>query len=480
MSGHFVGCRVIRDVSGGWRALPSDQGEQLDRQDGELDAIREQLLKSLQALREGNGVTVPKLKYHPLLLRALDTSADEGRDRLEEVIRLAEIKDQNGVKGEDCKKAALNALALGYESDKDLSERRKRITKSGPEKKAELQTSERTVQRWEDKAFEAVADLLTKQFVQRRDSKPDVFVNLSKEPSPLLPAADTEEPSKEIEQPQSKLHAFVMDAFRTSPVLSIALVAALSALVTLTGVTLAPKLKDLSFKIGDGRVELDPKPSTSGTNLALSKLEVTNTGPASKDDTQGWGPERPTFTMKKPAPYLAFNSITDHSMHGDERNFVQCRDRNGNSWGTEVTALDGHIYQCYLWFDNALAPNLDDGNPAATLQSARAKIRLPKDEPNASLVGYLSAVNANTVWSSCRFTSSQPVTISYQRGTALIHTLPGVAVDGPRLAEKYKDDVMTSGIAASDGALLGEKKLDGRIRQTAGYVLFDVKVSVKS
>ena len=36
-----------------------------------------------------------------------------------------------------------------------------------------------------------------------------------------------------------------------------------------------------------------------------------------------WGPERTTFTMKSPASYPTFNSITDNNEVGDERNFVR-------------------------------------------------------------------------------------------------------------------------------------------------------------
>ena len=39
-----------------------------------------------------------------------------------------------------------------------------------------------------------------------------------------------------------------------------------------------------------------------------------------------WGPERPTYTIEKPADHVTFNSITNNPAYGDERNFVRIKE----------------------------------------------------------------------------------------------------------------------------------------------------------
>ena len=439
-----------------------------------MDGIREQLLKSLQVLRRDQGVTVTRLKDHPLLLHALDATADEGRERLEEVIRLAEIEDQNGVKGEDCKKAALNALALGYESGKDITDRRERITTSPAGKIAELQISIRTVLRWEDRAFKAVADLLAEQLAQKF-TKVGPFVSLSKETSPLLPV-DTEDDEESPEDKPSKPRwkaAMVEFLFRDSPIISMIMLVLLGMIIQ-NGVSLLPFMKDKSVNdaLKDRYAHLDGKDTRDSQDY-----NIRTSTPASKNMTGGWGPERPTFKAKKPAPYPVLNSITDFPGYGDQRSFVVCRTTDEAPYRTEVQAYDGQVYQCELNFGNAVAPNLDHGNPAAKLYDARARIHLPSGKSkNPSLVGYLSAINSITVWSSCRFTSDRQVTLTYERDTAKLYVQPWE--DMPQFIEKYDGDIATSGITSPKGVPLGEKKLDGVIGQTSGDITFNVRVEL--
>ena len=157
------------------------------------------------------------------------------------------------------------------------------------------------------------------------------------------------------------------------------------------------------------------------------------------DNTHGWGPDRKTFTSKNPAPYPVFNSITDISGHGDERNFVQCHDladkgKPGAGWGDELIAHDQHSYECSIFFNNDVGANLDsvaspspfiEGNVAAKLQGAHAQVIMPSPHTyNPAIVGMLTADNANPpkVWDSCNLVSPQPVTVEYQAGSARMFT----------------------------------------------------------
>ena len=65
--------------------------------------------------------------------------------------------------------------------------------------------------------------------------------------------------------------------------------------------------------------------------------------------SSAYGPERKTFTMKEPAGYPTFNSITDNPGVGDERNFVRVREVGTNTTfenSTKVTA--GKEYEVYI------------------------------------------------------------------------------------------------------------------------------------
>ncbi|MEV8087233.1 hypothetical protein [Streptomyces nigra] len=207
------------------------------------------------------------------------------------------------------------------------------------------------------------------------------------------------------------------------------------------------------------------------------------------DNGGGWGPERKTFTMKQPAPYPVFNSITDNRVHGDERNFVQCRDkRDGNErYADQVLAHDGHHYICYLFFNNAITPGFDSRlvggkeypNPAAALQDSRARVLLPpKALYNPAVRGLLSASNSITVWDSCNFVAPRPIKFTYVLGSARMHT-NGVAGNGVPLKETHESGVVKSGLTVAPGALLGDDQ-DGSLHQNGGFLTFELKVAYAS
>ncbi len=217
----------------------------------------------------------------------------------------------------------------------------------------------------------------------------------------------------------------------------------------------------------EGTVGGMPAPSPSTEVMAPPQKDL--------DNSRGWGPPRSTFTTKKPAPYVVFNSIVDNPAHGDERNFVQCRDKSDKGgWNDELIAHDGSTYECYAWFANNVASNLDNDNPAARMHNARVRI-IDQDEfaYNPGIVGFLSANNAITVWDSCNFLAPGRITIDYIPDTARMFTTE-TPEKGLSLAEHRGE-----GLAGQEGLLLGESKQDGIIKQKTGYVLFDVKVTLE-
>ncbi|MGJ5826004.1 hypothetical protein [Streptomyces ossamyceticus] len=200
------------------------------------------------------------------------------------------------------------------------------------------------------------------------------------------------------------------------------------------------------------------------------------------DNTAGWGPQdRKMYSVKSPAPYAVFNSLTDQYTQGDERQFLQCRDNESDHWSTRIAAEDGHVYICYAWFSNAVAPNLDEGNLAAKLQNARFRIGAPEVMPayNAGLTAKFMADNAFKVWASCNFVAEWPMTITYMpRSTFLItkHTEKKYGDKGMPMPDKWKDGEIVEGITTKQGALIGESKQDGIIGQTTGWVRFAIKI----
>lgn len=208
---------------------------------------------------------------------------------------------------------------------------------------------------------------------------------------------------------------------------------------------------------------------------------VTNSPAEKIDNTGGWGPSRKTFTGA--APYAVLNSITNMPGHGDERSFIACHDlannnQAGSGWGSSVIAQDQHTYQCELYFDNDVSPTFDPSpspgshrNIAVMLQNTRARVQLPSPITyNPALYGILNADNSNPpeVWDACNFIAPKPVTLTYIPGSAHMFT-DGLPKDGVAL----KDDTSLTG----DGAPLGDNQ-DGYLGQHAGYILFNVAVSL--
>lgn len=225
------------------------------------------------------------------------------------------------------------------------------------------------------------------------------------------------------------------------------------------------------------------------TSTAQPQATVSTYPDVRIDNSGGWGPERKTFKMKNPAPYPVFNSITDNRTHGDERNFMQCRDkRDGNErYADQVIANDGHHYVCYLFFKNDITPAFDSRlaggkeytNPAAALQNSRALVLLPSEALyNPAVRGLLTAANSITVWDSCNFVAPRRIKFTYVPGSARMHT-NGVDRGGVPLKETREAGVVKSGLTVAPGALLGDGQ-DGYLHQNGGFLTFELKVAYAS
>ena len=121
-----------------------------------------------------------------------------------------------------------------------------------------------------------------------------------------------------------------------------------------------------------------------------------------------WGPSRPTYTMKKPADHVVFNSITDNNQEvGDERYFVSASPYTGkaadNKWTDSTAVENGKEYVVRMYVHNDAASNLK-----LTAENVRAYIVLPTETATSITVNgkiYSSNANPTTVWDQTTFTS---------------------------------------------------------------------------
>ena len=180
-----------------------------------------------------------------------------------------------------------------------------------------------------------------------------------------------------------------------------------------------------------------------------------------------WGPSRPTFTMAHPAPYVTFNSITDATNYGDERNFVMIQGADGK-YTDDVTVENGKEYSVRIYVHNNAASNLN-----LVARDVVAKLNVPTQTADRIQIdGYVNASNANptSVWDQAVFhgANGTKFNLNYVAGSAL-----------------YKNAVFTSGTPVADsivsgGAKLGYNAMDGNIPgcfQYSGVVYLKVKAT---
>lgn len=184
-----------------------------------------------------------------------------------------------------------------------------------------------------------------------------------------------------------------------------------------------------------------------------------------------WGPSRATFTEQSPATYVTFNSITNNSFYGDERNFVTIKDAantaNGG-WSDNLTVEQGKEYVVRMYVHNNAADNLN-----LVAENVRASASVPTTTgKSVSISGFVNSSNANPtqVWDDVTLNAGQDFNLAYVPGSATFHNNSvGKAPQGVALPDS---------IVTSAGALLGYDKLDGKIPgcyQYSGYVYFKVK-----
>jgi hypothetical protein len=423
------------------------------------------LIAAFEEMRRGEGVTLAKLDARPWLLDLLSTPGDPvaGQAALDHAI--------NALGDRRVSRAVRNALNVNMEWHGELEDRRDWATGvEFPEGGAFLGVSRGTHYNLERKGFPELAKLLLTRAAtcKAEADSDDPFLEGAQQP--LDEVDDNQPPTKESAVPTRTLKVVI----RRRHLMAIA-VACLGA-----AAIIAPAAWD------GGTNKETPKASASKTPVKIPETDL--------DNSYGWGPDRKMYSVKSPAPYAVFNSLTDQFTFGDEREFLQCHDTEEKEvkrrrWSNRIAAEDGHYYDCSAWFSNAVSPGLDKGNSAAQIHNARFEIGVPNNKRpvyNPGLWGRLSADNAPAVWAACNFVAEKPMEIFYIEGSTYLTTKPtqekyggkGLRMfDGdynPYLSDPKKKDL--GGIAKPGGALIGEEKQDGILRQSPGWVQFTILV----
>ena len=185
-----------------------------------------------------------------------------------------------------------------------------------------------------------------------------------------------------------------------------------------------------------------------------------------------WGPERTTYTVESPAPYATFNSITNNTAVGDERNFVRIGEAGSTDpYRDEIEIVPGKEYEVYIYYHNNAASNTNStGFGMATntkVSSAYPTIVNVGERGMVSGIiswSYVTPENPDnaqtgTVWDEAYVTTkTDGVVLRYKTGTATIHN-----------AGSANGSVLPSALFTKDGTPIGYNKLTGTIPGCAEY-----------
>ncbi|MDR0397844.1 MAG: DUF11 domain-containing protein [Candidatus Nomurabacteria bacterium] len=196
---------------------------------------------------------------------------------------------------------------------------------------------------------------------------------------------------------------------------------------------------------------------------------------ASTATALAWGPDRPMFTINKPASHVTFNSITDNPAHGYEPDFMQIREvSEDNGKYTNIKDLaKGKEYVVYIYYHNNAASNYN-ASGVGVAQGAYAKAQIPAVVPNGTTktaMGYVGASNAKPVTEvyddiQLKNNTGTDLTLRYVPGSTTIH-------NWGKTNGMTMDDTITS-----SGVSLGYDSLNGILpgcNEYAGYITFRFK-----
>lgn len=175
-----------------------------------------------------------------------------------------------------------------------------------------------------------------------------------------------------------------------------------------------------------------------------------------------WGPERETYTMEEPADHAIFNSITNNSSIGDERDFVRIGEVNSDETmlENEVEIVPGKQYLVYIYYHNNASTaynnsGYDNVGVAVAVRMASSFSTEVTPSESGTITATITADNTDpkSVWDEAYMTtSSGKVSLKYVEGSAKIHN--DWEADG---------SVLPSSLFTAEGTPLGCDELNGVI-----------------
>lgn len=208
---------------------------------------------------------------------------------------------------------------------------------------------------------------------------------------------------------------------------------------------------------------------TNKKKIYVSALIAAVLGGLNVAQASAWGPERETWTMENPADYATFNSITDNTSVGDERDFVRVAEAVTEGTSTAVNELHikgGKDYVVTIYYHNDAASiyNKVEYNYKGVAQKTRLSAAFPdalNEGEKGEIAGLIYSVTANPeeVWDEAYLIADEKVKLSYISGSAKIYNdwdLSGSEVNSTELF-------------SSDGTYLGVKVFNGLIPGCAEY-----------
>lgn len=188
----------------------------------------------------------------------------------------------------------------------------------------------------------------------------------------------------------------------------------------------------------------------------------------------GWGPGRPTYTMKNHADHSVFNSITDNAAVGDERDFVRITEINsGEPYSSEIIIEPNKRYSVYIYFHNNASSTYNDTEHDYV--GIARDVRLSSGFPGSLVSGergvvYGRITSSNTdpeaIWDSAYITAKEDVTLHYVTSSARIYN--GWGANGAGLS---------TNLFSNNGTFIGLNDLDGFIPgcdEYSGCVIYTI------
>lgn len=194
-------------------------------------------------------------------------------------------------------------------------------------------------------------------------------------------------------------------------------------------------------------------------------------------NSSAWEPERETYTMENPADHATFNSITDNSLLGDERQFVRVvEDGVGDTYSHDLTIEPGKRYRVYIYYHNNASESFNsiDKNQVGVALETKMMSSFPeelKKNERQAIIGRISSTTTNpeAVQDEAYITAKEALTLHYVEGSAKIYN--HWHQDGSILStELFSPEGVQIGAEDMNGVIYGGDKFSGSV----GY-LFETR-----